>query len=98
MIRSDQDVRTVHIVGNHAHQVFDLPDRLLTGFKHLIFCCNLVADRIDGIVVDIHDLRVADGFAALRLLHGQQRFICDCQVASVSRIQHLATVLSAFGG
>ena len=98
VIRGDQDMGAIHVVGDHAHQVFDLADRLFASFKYLIFCGRFVADRIDSVVVDIHDLRVADGFAALRLLHGQQRFICDCQVACVSRIQHLATVLSAFGG
>ena len=59
VIRGDQDVREVGR-GQLADELGQILDRILCRLGQLVFGLQLVADRVDPVVVDVDDVVVAE--------------------------------------
>ena len=60
VVGGDDDLACDALTAYELHQAEDLLDRIAAGGEHLALGRGFVAHRVDGIVVDVDDLRVLD--------------------------------------
>ena len=68
----DQDVRGI-CRSQLSHQRHEIFERVFDGFRHIAFGCQLVADGIDLVVIDVDHVMVAEQRLGLVGLHAFDR-------------------------
>ena len=98
MICRNENIGTLHIVDHDAEQIREFLNRVLAGFKDLLFSNGLVTYCVNGIMVNIDHILAADQLPALSPLHIQDIRVLDGHTFGIGSTKNFLPLHSGAGG